>query len=58
MKDNRAEYERRVQFYESEGICRSDAQAIVDAELLDEARTITIAPRPKFAPFGWDKVDG
>ena len=58
MKDNRAEYESRVQFYESEGICRSDAQAIVDAELLDEARTIVIAPRPKFAPFGWDKVDG
>lgn len=30
------EYERRVQAYEDQGICRSDAQGIVDAEMMQE----------------------
>ena len=30
-----ADYEARVAAYEAEGICRSDAQAIVDADLLN-----------------------
>jgi len=30
------EYERRVADLEEEGICRSDAQAIVDAELMGQ----------------------
>ena len=42
MRNDQEEYERRVAWYESEGICRSDAQAIVDAELLTESRTTTI----------------
>ena len=32
------DYEQRVQAYEAEGICRSDAQAIVEAEDLQAAR--------------------
>lgn len=31
------EYEARVSAIESEGVCRSDAQGIVDAQLLKEA---------------------
>lgn len=30
------DYERRVQAYEAEGMTRSDAQAVVDAELMQE----------------------
>jgi hypothetical protein len=30
------DYERRVQEYEEQGICRSDAQAIVEAEMMQE----------------------
>lgn len=32
------EYERRVQEYESQGITRSDAQGIVDCEIVVEQR--------------------
>ena len=34
------EYERRVQAYESEGMDRSDAQAVVEAELLRETNDL------------------
>ena len=30
------EYERRVQAYENEGMCRSDAQGVVEAEMMQE----------------------
>lgn len=30
------DYERRVQAYEAEGMTRSDAQAVVEAELMQE----------------------
>ena len=33
-----AEYERRVQAYEAQGLTRSDAQGVVDAELMVDKR--------------------
>jgi hypothetical protein len=32
------EYERRVEAYEAEGMTRSDAQGVVDAEMLEEQK--------------------
>lgn len=37
------DYEARVQAYEGEGLTRSDAQAVVDAEILKEIREATCA---------------
>jgi hypothetical protein len=33
-----AEYERRVQAYEREGMSRSDAQGVVEAEMMREIK--------------------
>lgn len=35
---NNQEYERRVQAYEAQGLTRSDAQGVVDCEIIIEDR--------------------
>ena len=39
-------YENRVQAYEREGLTRSDAQSVVDAEDMKASRTMNITPGP------------
>ena len=46
MNNDTDNYDKRVRKYEAEGLTRSDAQGVVDAEDMKAARTMNITPGP------------